>query len=108
MEAVSFQDMPLKVTEVVFRQIDSFIRAYKAANPTDGKISDTENNKVINIPQEQTESEVDTAAAGYNYVASKNSSVFHKTGCRWAQNISEDNREEAIKSGKRPCKLCNP
>jgi hypothetical protein len=114
MEAVSFQDMPSKVTDVVFGQVDAFIRAYKTANPANGKISDTENKIVMNVSEEQAESNVDNATAGYSYVASRNSSVFHKSDCRWAQNISEDNRvtyssrEEAIKAGKRPCKLCNP
>jgi hypothetical protein len=114
MKAVSFQDMPSKVTNEVLRQIDSFIQAYKAANPAGGKISDTENNIVMNIPREQAKSNVDEATAGYNYIASKNSSVFHKPDCRSAQNISEGNRitynsrEEAIKAGKRPCKSCNP
>ena len=114
MQAVSFQDMPSGVTDVVLRQIGAFIQAYKAANPADSKISDTENIIVMNVPEERAKSTVDKATAGYNYVASKNSSVFHKPGCRSAQNISEDNRvtyssrEEAIKAGKRPCKLCNP
>jgi len=53
-------------------------------------------------------------ALSYPFVASKSSSVFHRPGCRWAQNISGDNligyqtREEAIASGKRPCKSCKP
>lgn len=114
METVSFQDMPSKVTDVVLKQIDTFIQAYKAANPPDSKISDTENNIVMNIPEDQAKSNVDMAAAKYNYVASKNSGVFHKSSCRWTQNISEDNRvtyssrDEALKAGKRPCKSCNP
>jgi hypothetical protein len=50
----------------------------------------------------------------YPFVASKSGSVFHRPDCRWAQNISGDNRlgyksrEEAIQSGKRPCKSCKP
>ena len=114
MKVVSFQDMPSKVTDVVLRQIDAFIQAYKAAHPVGGKISDTENNIVMNIPEEQPKSDINTATAGYNYVASKNSEIFHKPGCRWARNISEGNlvtynsREEAVKAGKRPCKSCKP
>jgi len=48
------------------------------------------------------------------FVASKNSMVFHRVGCRWAGNISDLNRvtyktrQEAIADGKRPCKSCNP
>jgi len=50
----------------------------------------------------------------YKYVASKNSKVFHRPGCRWAGRIKPENlvgyesREEAIKAGKRPCKVCKP
>ncbi len=48
------------------------------------------------------------------YVASKNSPVFHKAGCKSAARISEKNlvhyatRDEAIRAGKTPCKECNP
>ena len=48
------------------------------------------------------------------YVASKNSHVFHKAGCKGAATISEKNlvhystREEAIQARKKPCHGCNP
>jgi phosphatidylserine/phosphatidylglycerophosphate/cardiolipin synthase-like enzyme len=48
------------------------------------------------------------------YVASKNSAVFHKAGCKGAAKISEKNlvhyntRDEAIQAGKKPCHECNP
>ena len=48
------------------------------------------------------------------YVASKNSKVFHRPDCKWAKRISPKNligfkpREEAIRSGRRPCKRCRP
>jgi len=54
----------------------------------------------------------DTMAEGY--VASKNSAVFHKAGCKSAAKISEKNRmrfatrEEAIQAGKKPCAECRP
>ena len=50
----------------------------------------------------------------WKYVASKNSRVFHRPDCKWAKRISPKNligfksREEAIKSGRRPCKSCRP
>jgi len=50
----------------------------------------------------------------HKYIASKNSKVFHKAGCRLAERINKGNligfgnREEAIKSGRRPCKVCKP
>ena len=48
------------------------------------------------------------------YVASRNSQVFHKAGCKSAAKISEKNlvryntRDEAIQAGKKPCHECNP
>jgi len=53
-------------------------------------------------------------AAEYAYVASVNSEVFHQPNCRWAKQISERNligfktREEVVKLGRRPCKVCKP
>jgi len=54
------------------------------------------------------------AVLSEGYVASKNSAVFHKAGCKSAAKISEKNlvkygtRDEAIKAGKHPCQECNP
>jgi curli biogenesis system outer membrane secretion channel CsgG len=49
-----------------------------------------------------------------NYVASKNSDVFHHPWCSYVQAIKPENkicfstREEAIGSGRRPCSVCKP
>ena len=54
----------------------------------------------------------DEASGGY--VASKNSKVFHKADCGDAARILDknlvhfDTREEAVASGRRPCKKCKP
>ena len=48
------------------------------------------------------------------FVASRNSAVFHKAGCKSAAKISEKNvvrynsRDEAIQAGKKPCAECQP
>jgi methylphosphotriester-DNA--protein-cysteine methyltransferase len=48
------------------------------------------------------------------YVASVNREPFHRPDCKWARRISLGNlqtfqtREEAIKAGHRPCKVCEP
>jgi micrococcal nuclease len=48
------------------------------------------------------------------YVASINREPFHRPDCKWARRISSANlqtfktREEAIKAGHRPCKVCRP
>jgi micrococcal nuclease len=54
------------------------------------------------------------APAQAAYVASAKSQVFHKPDCQWARKIDPKNRqtfatrEETIKAGKRPCKMCKP
>ncbi|MDR2180007.1 MAG: hypothetical protein LBP21_06840 [Synergistaceae bacterium] len=54
------------------------------------------------------------ALAAPQYVASALREPFHLTTCKWAEKISASNavyyntREEAIKDGHRPCKVCNP
>jgi micrococcal nuclease len=50
----------------------------------------------------------------WKYVASKNSNVFHRPDCKWAKKINPKNligfksRGEAIRSGRRPCRSCEP
>jgi competence protein ComEC len=50
----------------------------------------------------------------YKYAASKNSDVFHYISCSDVARIKPENlilfktREEAIASGRRPCKKCSP
>jgi phosphatidylserine/phosphatidylglycerophosphate/cardiolipin synthase-like enzyme len=52
--------------------------------------------------------------ASVGYVASKNSGVFHRADCKDGKTIRPknlihfDTRDEAIQSGRTPCKLCNP
>ncbi len=58
-----------------------------------------------------------TQAGGSNetgYVASKNSKVFHRAGCRYVKTVSAsnlvrfDSKGEAQQTGRRACKTCNP
>lgn len=50
----------------------------------------------------------------YKYVASALREPFHYPTCRWAKKISPENliafksRQEALDSGRRPCKVCRP
>ena len=50
----------------------------------------------------------------WSYVASRNSKVFHRPDCGYVKRILPKNligfqsREEAIQSGRRPCKVCRP
>lgn len=114
-EAVSVDDMPAKMTEVVLGQIKTFVRAYRIANPL-GQSSPDSGMREAGSATSQSQTETDTSlpTAGYAYVASNNSDIFHKPECRWAKNISPENlvtyrnREQAVKDGKRPCRWCKP
>ncbi len=114
MQAVPVQSMPGAVSSKVLEQVDEFIHAYKAANPPGGWPADAKVSDVASPTTAKSKQPANQAVAEYGYVASKNSDVFHKAGCRWAKRIAQKNlvrynsRDEAIKAGKRPCKMCKP
>jgi hypothetical protein len=116
MQAVSVKHMPAQVTDVVLEQVEFFILAYKATNPQGKQPSDagTSETDSLTATEKPAKPASESAVAEYRYVASKNSKVFHRPQCRWAKNISPGNlvdhtsRDEAIKTGRRPCKLCKP
>lgn len=55
-----------------------------------------------------------TAISEVVYVASVHSEVLHSPDCKWAKKIYGRNfigfksREDAVNSGRRPCKVCKP
>jgi hypothetical protein len=112
MQAVSVQSMPAAVTSAVLEQVEAFIHAYLAANPPNKRPTDA--NDISIAPEEHLKPVAKSTPAEYKYVASKNSSVFHKPDCIWAKKIKPENlvgyssRDEAINAGKRPCRQCNP
>jgi hypothetical protein len=112
MQAVSAEGMPAAVTSAVLEQIEAFIHAHLAANPPHKRFSDA--NDVIESEEEQVEPVAESTPAEYEYVASKNSKVFHKPDCIWVKRIKPENlvnyssRDEAINAGKRPCGQCKP
>ena len=116
MQAVSVKDMPAKVTNVVLEQVEAFIYAYIAAKPQGRQPFDAGTSKTdsLTATEKQTKPGTKSAVAEYKYIASKNSKVFHKPGCSWAKRIKPENlvgynsKEEVIKAGKRPCKMCKP
>jgi phosphatidylserine/phosphatidylglycerophosphate/cardiolipin synthase-like enzyme len=66
-------------------------------------------------PYEQREKGYsETRDTAVDLVASKNSRVFHKAGCKSAEKIAEKNlvhyvtRDEAVQAGKKPCGECKP
>jgi hypothetical protein len=116
MQIMSAENIHTKMTDVILEQIETFIQAYKTANIRKFRIPDAvaDQNEPLKELIQPVQLAAEESMSQYRFVASKNSSVFHKPDCRWAQNISQDNlvtynsREEAIQAGKRPCKLCNP
>ncbi|MFB0552861.1 MAG: TIM barrel protein [Phycisphaerae bacterium] len=82
-----------------------------ARQASNGLTSETDS---LTATEKQSQPGTKSAAAGYKFVASRSSRVFHKSDCRWAKRIKPDNlvvynsRDAAIKAGKRPCKVCNP
>ena len=116
MQTASVKEMPAAVTDVALEQADAFITGWLDANPksiqpTDVRTSNTVSQTILKKPGKP---EPKPAVAKYKYVASKNSKVFHKPDCSWAKRIKPKNlvgynsRDEAIKAGKRPCKMCKP
>ena len=116
MQAASVQDMPVVVSSLILKQVETFAAAWREVNPPDKRTSDANDIGIalLTNPAEQTKTNAESILAEHKYVASKNSKVFHKSDCRWAKNISPSNlisyrnREEAIKDGKKPCSTCKP
>lgn len=115
MQEVSVQNMPATVTAVVLAQVDSFIEDYRIANPPGRQPADAnEIATLITTPTKVTKKTVKPTTAEHEFVASKNSKVFHKATCSSAKRIKPGNlvsygtRDEAIQAGKRPCKICKP
>jgi hypothetical protein len=96
------------------RQVDAFIADWRRANTIKVAADRSEPKSDVTEPVTLQQDEQAGQQVEYEYVASKNSKVFHKKDCRAAARISSENligfstRDEAIKSGRRPCKICNP
>lgn len=115
MQAVSVQNIPATVTAVVLAQVDSFIEDYRIANPPGRQPADPNDIAVlITAPTGETKKPVKLTTAEHEFVASKNSKVFHKPTCSSAKRIKPGNlvtygtRAKAAEAGKRPCKICKP
>jgi hypothetical protein len=115
MQAVSVQNMPPAITKVVLEQIDSFIEDYRIANPPGRQPADANDiAALITAHGRQTKKPEKSTTAENEFVASKNSKVFHKSNCSSAKRIKTGNlvtygtREKAAEAGKRPCKICKP
>ena len=107
---------PAAVADLVIKQVEDFVADYRAANSESSKAATAVEKKTIVAPvrRERVRQAPKEEASEDYFIASKNSRVFHKPGCSSAKRILEKNkviyksREEAINSGKRPCKRCKP
>ncbi len=114
--ATSAEKTPAAVADLVIKQVKAFVADYRAANPQSDSAAAPAAKRTIPAPvsREKVQPAPKQAALENTFVASKNSRVFHKPGCSSAKRILKENlvvyssREEAINSGKRPCKRCNP
>ena len=112
MLAVPAKEMPSAVTAAVLEDIETFILAHRSANPPQHRPSQDDRTVIRRVRPVVTDTVRPAGAA--NYVASKNSEVFHLPSCRSAKRIAPENivtyetREAAISAGKRPCKICTP
>ena len=112
MRIAASQDAHSKITEAVLGQTKAFVANWTAANPPDKEAPNAA--EVAVIQEMPTEQPAESTSGEYQYVASKNSQVFHLADCRSVGRISAKNitryrsRTEAVNAGKRPCKLCKP
>jgi hypothetical protein len=120
MQSAAADDINDAVTKAAMRQVEMFIKAWKAAQI---KTSAEPNSKAkpLSVPGSKPSSSIKAApsapakpAQGTSYISTKNSKVFHLAMCSAVKTISPENivtltsKEEALSSGRRPCKKCNP
>ena len=113
MQAISVRNMPGKVREAVLEQVEAFILAHRVANSQLAHTPDADSPQK-GVRKDTPKPPPRLLAIKFNYVASKNSKVFHIPTCSSAARIAPKNlqgygtRAGAIRAGKRPCKICKP
>ena len=89
---------------------------YKAQKPSDvkpHKSKKTDTSAAAALDKSEKTTKTDTPVK-LKYVASKNSKVFHLATCSHAARIATQNqvsfdaRDQAVQTGRRPCKTCQP
>ncbi|MHC4792038.1 MAG: hypothetical protein ACYS8Y_11480 [Planctomycetota bacterium] len=99
------------VSNVVSEQIGSFIKSWLSANRRMIR-------KLVRNNREESKEKINRTSEGpaveYEYITSRKSKIFHKADCGPVKRILLQNitgyksRDEAVKAGKRPCKMCKP
>jgi hypothetical protein len=118
MKATYTEDAASLIAEEVIEQVKAFISAYQAANSPDKpellNTRSTNNEQNNTAPIRTRQSLAEDRQVQTQFMASKNSKVFHNSECQWVQKIKRENlvvyhsRNEAINAGRRPCQLCKP
>jgi hypothetical protein len=116
MAAIPTADLAKAVDAAVLTQVEVFVGAYHAAwrfhRRADGAGTTTSPTRPASAPAAERAVKRDEATS--SFIASRNSSVFHRADCRWARKITTKNRvtyrtrPAAIQAGRRPCKTCKP
>lgn len=123
-QAESLQAEFTAVTSLVNKHIEEFVSDFTQANSLiilrpdvndfNNIPAQTAQQTPAQIPKEKPKTPVEKDKVEYKYIASKNSSIFHKADCSWVNRILPKNRieyetrEQAINAGKKPCKKCKP
>jgi len=117
MQSAPVDDINDAITRAAMRQVELFINAHhiaviKPAEHTDANApKQLAGSSLTPLPAAAAKP---AAATPQMYIASKSSKVFHLSSCAAAKTISSENlvtfvsRNEALASGRRPCKKCNP
>jgi hypothetical protein len=121
MQSTAAEDIGKAVRRATLRQVDEFISAWKttqvkpSAKSADGNKDGAGQNPALESAKDRgLRTSPATEAPKETCVASKNSKVFHKSECSTAKTISGENlitfasKEQALGSGRRPCRKCNP
>jgi len=117
MQSAAVADVNDAITKAAMRQVELFINAHHIAamKSTDSTDANTPKKSVahslVALPATAAKP---AAATPQTYIASKSGKVFHLSTCAAAKTILSENlvtfvsREDALGSGRRPCKKCNP
>lgn len=111
----STKDIPTVVGNLALKHTDTFIKTWLLANPKFSKTADSLAGRRSSVKSSKpAKSGSKNQPVQFEFVASKNSKVFHLPSCSSARRIKPQNlinyktRGEPRKDGKRPCKRCKP
>ncbi|MCU0916590.1 MAG: hypothetical protein MUC88_18820 [Planctomycetes bacterium] len=108
LEIIPKAEAPAAIGAAVQSQVDAFLAAHEAARRALEQGQNMPPGMAMSGPASPP------TLPACPVVAARDSRIFHRWDCRWAQSIAAGNRigyksrEEAVQAGKRPCKTCQP